>query len=130
MHHRFLRMFLILLAVLLNACGNKEHIKGKEFIEREVFIDMLVDMHLIDGVTNDRKFSRIYEVDEIDLFNPILEKYQITRPMFDTTMAEYSRYPEIFDQVYNEVLIKLNVMMDENDKEEAGTPEEASTPVE
>jgi hypothetical protein len=35
--------------------------------------------------------------------------------MFDTTMQIYSRHPELFDQVYNEVLIKLNVMLDEND---------------
>ena len=38
--------------------------------------------------------------------------------MFDTTMYQYSRYPEIFDEVYNEVLTKLNIMLDENDLDE------------
>ena len=122
---RFKATLLILVAVLLVGCGKTEQIKGKEFIDREVLVDMLVDIHLVDGITNDRKFHRKYEVDEIDLLTPILEKYQVSRSMLDTTLAEYSRYPDLFDQVYNEVLIKLNVMLDENDREEeASTPEE------
>ncbi len=35
--------------------------------------------------------------------------------MFDTTMFEYSRQPMLLDQVYNDVLMKLNIMLDEND---------------
>lgn len=125
MVYRFKAIFLLILAALLLGCGKKEEIKGKEFIDREVLVDMLVDIHLVDGITNDRKFHRKYEVDEIDLLTPILEKYQVSRSMLDTTLAEYSRYPDLFDQVYNDVLIKLNVMLDENDRdEEASTPEE------
>jgi len=62
-------------------------------------------------------------VDSVDILSPILEKHQVTRQMFDTTMYIYSRYPLLLDEVYNDVLIKLNVMLDENNKEEA---EEAS----
>ena len=125
MYYRYLGTFLILLVLLLSGCAKKEQIKGKEFLDREVFVDMLVDIHLIDGVTNDRKFHRKYEVDEIDLLTPILEKHQVSRSMFDTTLAEYGHHPELFDQVYSEVLIKLNVMLDENDREEASTEEES-----
>lgn len=124
MQVRFRGIFLIVISILITGCSKKEHISGKEFVEREVLVDMLVDIHLIDGITNDRKFHRKYEVDEIDLLTPILEKYEVSRAMFDTTLAEYSRYPELFDQVYNEVLIKLNVMLDENDKEEVSRPTE------
>ena len=39
--------------------------------------------------------------------------------------GEFFHDPELFDQVYNEVLVKLNVMLDENEKEEsASTAEE------
>jgi hypothetical protein len=31
-------------------------------------------------------------------------------------MYEYSRYPLLLDQVYNDVLMKLNIMLDENDQ--------------
>lgn len=124
MLYRYLGIFLILLSALLIGCEKNKQISGKVFVERDVFVEMLVDIHLIDGVTNDRKFHHLYEADSIDLITPILEKYQVSRSMFDTTLAEYSRYPEMLDLVYNDVLIKLNVMLDENDKDLTNTPEE------
>ena len=93
----------------------KERISGKEFIPREVLVDVLVDIHLMDGITNDRKFHRRIMMWTASMcLSPILEKYQISRQMFDTTMYVYTRYPDLLDQVYNDVLIKLNVMLDEN----------------
>ena len=38
--------------------------------------------------------------------------------MFDTTMYVYTKNPELLDQVYSDVLIKLNVKMDEINKAE------------
>ncbi len=116
---RKLCILFLLPILLLSGCKKKSEITGKEYIQQEVFVDVLVDMHLVDGITNDRKFYRRYKrVDSIDVLGPILEKYQITRQMFDTTMYVYSRNPDLFDQVYSEVLRKLNIMMDENEREE------------
>lgn len=113
-------LLLFSLALLTSiGCSKKTQITGKEFIPREELVDLLVDVHLVDGITNDRKFYRAYVgVDSIDVLGPVLEKYQVSRQMFDTTIYEYSRYPEIFDQVYNDVLMKLNIMLDENDLNE------------
>ena len=122
---RYSTFLILLLALTLTACKKQKTITGKEFIEREALVGVLVDIHLIDGVTQDRKFSRSYDVDSVDILTPILEKHQVTRQMFDTTMYVYSRHPLLLDEVYNDVLIKLNVMLDENNKEEA---EEASRP--
>jgi len=115
---RYPGILFLLLVLTFTACQKKKSISGKEFIEREVLVDLLVDIHLMDGVTQDRKFNRKFEVDSIDVFTPILEKHRVTRQMFDTTMFVYSRNPELLDQVYNDVLIKLNVMLDKNNKEE------------
>jgi len=122
---RYSTFLLLLLALTLTSCKKPKVITGKEFIEREALVKVLVDIHLMDGVTQDRKFSRSYDVDSVDVLSPILEKHQVTRQMFDTTMYIYSRYPLLLDEVYNDVLIKLNVMLDENNKEEA---EKASRP--
>jgi len=119
-------LLILLLALSATACKKDPSIKGKEFIERDVLIDVLVDIHLMDGVTQDRRFSRKFDVDSIDILTPILDKHQVTRQMFDTTMLVYSRTPVLLDQVYNDVLIKLNVMLDENNKEDsASTPEQS-----
>lgn len=115
---RFLCFLLILSLIFSSGCARKKHIKGKEYVEREVLVDILVDIHLVDGITNDRKFYRRYEhTDSIDLLGPILEKYSVTQAEFDSTLAEYSRHPQLLDKVYSDVLMKLNVMLDENDRE-------------
>ena len=116
MHSRTLFMALLLGLILLPGCITKKQISGKDFVPREVLVDLLVDIHLVDGITNDRRFYRRYEhTDSIDVLGPILDKYEVTRQMFDTTMFEYSRHPDLMDQVYNDVLMKLNIMLDEND---------------
>lgn len=130
MHLRFLGIFAFLSLLFFTACNKDEQISGRAFMEREVLVDVLVDIHLIDGVTNDRKFHRKYDADSIDLLSPILEKHHISRTMFDTTLATYSKHPDLFDQVYADVLIKLNVMLDQNDKEGDEDKEELSTPEE
>ncbi len=122
MRLRISAILLLFLAITTAGCNRTKSIKGKEFVPREVLIDVLVDLHLVDGITNDRKFHRRYNADSIDVINPVFEKYDIDKSMFDTTMSEYSRYPELLDQIYNEVLIKLNVMLDENDKEDVNRP--------
>jgi len=125
MHSRPLILLLSLMLVLPAGCSQKKQISGKNHIPKEVLVDVLVDLHLVDGITNDRKFYRKYKgVDSIDVLGPVLEKYQLTQQMFDTTIYEYSRYPALMDEVYNEVLMKLNIMLDENDQEELSIPEE------
>jgi hypothetical protein len=121
---RYPGIFILLLALTFTACKKQKTITGKEFMDRDALVSVLVDIHLMDGVTQDRKFGRKFDVDSLEIFTPILEKYQVSKQMFDTTMFVYSRHPELLDQVYNDVLIKLNVMLDENNKEEpASTPE-------
>ena len=115
MWFRKLIILFILVIILAPGCARKKSIKGKEFVPREVLVDVLVDLHLVDGITNDRVFyRRYYNFDSVDVISPIFEKYQISREQFDTTIAVYSLYPNLLDQVYSEVIMRLNVMIDEN----------------
>jgi len=125
-----LMLFLSLMLIIPVSCSKKKEITGKEFIPRDVLVDVLVDVHLVDGITNDRKFfHRFEDVDSIDVLGPILEKYQVDRQMFDTTLYIYSRHPDLLDQVYNDVLMKLNIMLYDNDEEKkVSKPEELSEP--
>jgi len=114
--------FLLLLILLVNACLKPNSITGKEFIQQEVLVEVLTEIHLIDGITEDRKYYRKYNFnDSIDMMSPIFEKHNITREQFDTTIAEYSRYPELLDKVYDEVIMNLNLMLDENDEQNPET---------
>jgi len=125
MTSRILFFFLAFAFLVFSGCLQKKSIKGDQYVDRETLVSVLVDMHLAEGITNDRKFHRRYEADSVDLLNPIFDKYGITREKFDTTMYAYSRYPNLMDEVYNDVLIRLNVMLDENDRDkEVSKPEE------
>ncbi len=116
-----IRATLILLCLTLlsfSGCLQKKSIRGDEFVDRDVLVKVLTDIHLAEGITNDRKFHRRFEADSVDLLTPIFDKYGISREKFDTTMYTYSRYPDLMDELYNDVLIRLNIMLDENDQEQ------------
>ena len=120
----YIPIVILCLALVSQARRKDEKITGNAFVKREVLVDILVDIHLMDGIAQDRQFSRKYDVDSIDVLSPILAKHQVSRQMFDTTMYEYTRNPGLLDEVYNDVLIKLNMMLDENSKEEEANIEE------
>ena len=50
------------------------------------------------------------------------EEFDVAR--FGRLRVLFEAYPELLDEVYNEVLTKLNIMLDENDQDEVSTPGE------
>jgi hypothetical protein len=117
----------ILLAGSFFSCTTRNSIRGKDFIPRETFVEIVYDIHLVDGITNEVKYYRIYNPeDSIDLYGPIFEKYNVTREKYERTLDEYSMYPTLLDEVYDEVLMKLNMMQDELRVEDPSDKEEVS----
>lgn len=111
-------IFLLIMLMATGACTRKKKISGSEFVERDVMVGVILDMHLVDGVTNNVAYYRKYEPgDSIDLYSPVFDKYGITREKFDRTLEEYSNYPYLLDGLYDEVIMRLNVMQDELDEE-------------
>lgn len=101
------------------ACSRKKKISGNEYIDREVLVHVIMDMHLIDGITNDMKYYRKFNPDDsIDIYKPIFKKYNIDREMYDRTISEYSKYPKLMDDVYDEVLMQLNLLQDRIENED------------
>lgn len=112
---------LIAFAMLLGngACKGEKKISGKEYIEKETLVKVITDMHLVDGITNDMRFYRKFNPeDSVDIYGPIFNKYGIDREMYDRTIAEYSKYPKLMDEVYDQVLMQLNLLQDQVENEE------------
>ena len=108
-----------LLVLLASACGDKKQIKGKEFIPRDEMVDLMVEIHLIDGITSDVKYYRKYNPnDSVDLYGLTFENHGYSSVIFDSTLAEYSRFPHLLDELYDEVMMRLNMMQDQLDQEE------------
>ena len=51
--------------------------------------------------------------DSIDLYGVIFEKHNVTKAEFDSTVSAYTRRSDLFKEIYDEVLLKINVMVDE-----------------
>jgi hypothetical protein len=104
-----------ILSLLLASC-NDDPTKAKipsDAIERDKFVNILADIHLMDAVTNNAGYFRKYEAsDSVDLYSSIFEKYNVNKVDFDSTVSYYSRKPEIYLEVYDEVIYELNLRLD------------------
>ena len=108
-----------LIVLLASGCRDKKQIRGNEFIPRDDMVDLMLDIHLLDGITNDVKYYRKYNPnDSVDLFGLTFEDHGYNRTIFDSTLAEYSRFPHLLDELYDEVMMRLNLMQDQLDQEE------------
>ena len=109
-------MWLLVVLVIAFACRNE-----KKVIPREELVPVLVDIHLLDGaIRHSRYRDNVKMPDSIDVYEYVLEKHGYTQPQFDSSMAYYSRDPRRFEQIYQEVLARLNRMETEvrEEKEE------------
>jgi len=105
---RGLRKIFWLLVILIFAMGCQS--KNK-VIPRNELVKILVDVHLLDGAIQHAKYKDEIQVpDSIDMYDYVLEKHGYSQAQFDSSMSYYSRYPRKFEQIYQEVLSKLNRM--------------------
>lgn len=109
-------MWLLVVLVIAFACRNE-----KKVIPREELVPVLVDIHLLDGAIRHSRYREDVKIpDSIDVYEYVLDKHGYTQPQFDSSMNYYSRDPRRFEQIYQEVLARLNRMETEvrEEKEE------------
>jgi hypothetical protein len=105
--------FLFLFAALLSCSDDFNKINKNGIIPRDKFIEVIVGVHLMDVMSNGPGFSRKFEPgDSVNINQAVFEKYNITKAEFDSTVAMYTRQPDAYVKVYDEVLLKLNYMLD------------------
>lgn len=108
----------LLILMLAAACSKNKKVRGKDLIPRDTLVEMMVEMHLIDGLTNDVAYYRKYNPnDTIDLYGSVYEKYDVTREEFDASLLEYASIPRQLDALYGDILTELNLMQEELDRQ-------------
>jgi hypothetical protein len=115
-------MRLLLLLTLLTLASCRDRTTGmprRQVIPRDKFVDVLVDMHKMDALTNYYElFHKMEHGDSIDPYSPILNKYGYSKARFDSTISAYTRHPLKFQKVYDDVILKLTLELDTlNDNE-------------
>lgn len=100
----------ILTSILLS-CNHSKMVVPEGLLKPDKLIPLLVELHLADGYLHHLKFTEYRKKDTAFFIYPaILEKYDISRPMFDSTILFYGQYPDEFAKIYDEVLEKLAIM--------------------
>jgi hypothetical protein len=108
-----MRIYIIIATILLSLGACKQNKSGKYIIPPETLVPVLMDMHLnytLQSSNEIRKLAR--EVDSIDGYGYIFDKHDISRIQFDSTIAWYSRNPELFIDIYDQVIMQLTQLED------------------
>lgn len=113
--------FSFLLLLLVISCGGKKHI-----IPQNKFVDVLVDIHLADGMAiKSVGYTSTYTLDSASLYEAVFSKHGVNRALFDSTMSYYSHRPDDFNKLYNKVLARIKIM-DAGLAEQENNPENAT----
>lgn len=110
---KFISAFILSLLILASCADDPTKVSGKGMIKHEKIVKILADIHMMDAITNGPGYFRKYDVrDSVDLYSPIFEKYDVTKAEFDTTVSKLSKQPELYMQIYDEVIFELNYRLD------------------
>ena len=100
----------ILLVIFLFSCdsGNKT---PDYVISHDDMVNIIIDIHLTDGLLTHNKVRRkLAKKDTLNYYDAILNNYGYTRADFDTSVYFYSKNINEYDNIYDEVLNRLNEM--------------------
>jgi hypothetical protein len=101
---------LLLVIVLSVSCERRQ----KDIIPRKKFVRLLTDLHLADGLAaNYTAITDKYRLDSATLYQSVFDKYGITRAQFDTTLHYYSKTPDDFQVMYDQVIANLKTRENE-----------------
>lgn len=109
MKKQFFFLLAVFLFVFITSCGKD---KKDYIIPKDDFEQILVDIHLMDGITRQSSLRKklAKENDSLNYYDAILSSHNYTRPQFDSSMVYYSKNLNKFDDIYENVLSELNRM--------------------
>ncbi len=103
----------ILIAMLFTSCSLFET-KEEGIIDKDKFVDVLVDIHFADAVIVVKGYRHTNDSARIDLFyDDVLKKHNISRKELDKTIDFYVKRIDDYDNLYDQVLEKLKIMQSE-----------------
>ena len=105
--------YLIIAIIFLSVSAFNSRKPGKDLIPPETFVPVLIDMHITYAIQTSSEFRKLArDVDSVDTHNYIYDKHNISREMFDSTLVWYSRHPDLFTDIYDEVIMQLTQLHD------------------
>ena len=102
----------LLLSFLIGISCHPER-PPRDILRKEQLVPLLMDLHMVYAVQSSVEFRKIaVQVDSVDAYSYIFDKHGVPKVVFDSTIAWYSRHPEQFTKVYDEVVMNLTQIQD------------------
>lgn len=99
--------------ILLFISGCQQDRPGRDLIPPETLVPMLMDLHLTYAIQSSMQYRQLLrQADSVDTHSYIFEKYEVNQADFDSTIAWYSRHPELFRDIYDQVVMELSRISD------------------
>jgi len=101
------------LSILLIITGCLRDPKPSNTVDRKTFIDMMVDIHLAEGMYQEKGRINLDSLQSKSLYLSVLKKYHVSEEKMMATTLYYSRNTKEYDKIFTEVLSKMTVKIDE-----------------
>ena len=71
----------------------------------------MTDIHLVDALSKQKVIDDNRRLDiKYAQYKSVLAKYQVSKADFDTTLVYYSKHPDEFKEIYNEIINEFKQM--------------------
>ncbi|MCF8362400.1 MAG: DUF4296 domain-containing protein [Prolixibacteraceae bacterium] len=105
----------LLFVIILASCQRNP--KPKNAIDRDKYVEVLVDVHIAQALYTDRLRINIDSIESEPLYMSVLEKHNVTEDQMAVTTRYYTRNPRKYDKVYAEVLSQISLKLEEGKEE-------------
>lgn len=111
-----MKRFILLFTIFIMVISCKRDPLPKNAIPREKFVDVLVDVHIAEGIYRERKRIKMDSLESAQMYQLVLDKYNITEDELYTTVMYYTRNQKEYDKIYGDVLSKISILIEEENE--------------
>jgi len=111
-NHNLLRLLLCGLVAVLVLTGC---FRPKGVLSQGTMTDVLVDMHKTDAILAENNTAYGQYSKKAPYYNYIFKKHGITKAEFDSTLVWYTKNPQKFENMYDDVIKRLTALQKEVD---------------
>lgn len=108
---KIITLVLISNLVVMSSCSGGDGVNIPAYVlPKEKYVKLIVNFSLAESAANlNIKATPIQKVDSVYHFDPLKEN-GVSKEQYDTTVWFYSQHPELYKEIYEEVLKTLSEM--------------------
>lgn len=117
--YKFILILSFFLTLTIASCSEGDTEKPDKVLDEKEMVEVLVDVHLAEAVLT-RIRGKGENVEDLTnaYYQKVFEKHEINKKIFDTSMYYYQQNLGEMDEIYEQVITKLNKMEREREQEQ------------